>query len=743
MLDLGRRMRGTEIIATAALVALAAALVPSSGWAPITCAAIGVAGFWLLMARIDLARRPEYRSFAAYLLVELTLAGGIVMAHEPRILLVSLLVVPTLLCAAVWPIRGIVLGTAAGAATIVGTVLLVEGSGGHNNLAYLTYPLVLLIAATIAAQAAQGADTTSRVTAVVDKLTGLLNRAALLARAAELTHQAELTREPVATIAGDVDRFKEVNDTHGHARGDSVLVAVADRLSAAAGDAVSVYRFGGDEFVLLVPGADAAQAAELAGRLGAAIRDEPLDGLSLTMSFGACASWPAAPFDFEQQFGMADRALYNAKESGRNQVCTTSGEAETADGRRAEARSGRAQTEAADRTPRRAESAPAVEVATAAGTGADSAAQAGDLRSPSQPSRSRTWLLPDECAREQMLDIADRLGGVRAAIYLVTYAGLVVAGPIYGWWPLLPTFGAAVVCGVIAVWASKRPRPEYGLALAISVIPFGSVGSFVVSHGAPLPALPIFAIAVLSWSPAFPTRPVVLMSLFTAVILVITGFLIDAHAMTANPIALGVPLFVLFVVAMIGSVLGRSATDHRAEAVVDALTGLLTRQALAMRVAELGERAATGHAVSLIMADIDHFKEINDRHGHSMGDAVLREVAYRLRRSLRAFEAAYRVGGEEVVILLPGVSLEEAVDVAGRLRESVRSEPVEGVAVTVSFGVACATAGEGFEYGALLGAADTSLYEAKHAGRDRVCVSDGRTGLEPALPGSAAVSAAA
>ena len=81
----------------------------------------------------------------------------------------------------------------------------------------------------------------------------------------------------------------------------------------------------------------------------------------------------------------------------------------------------------------------------------------------------------------------------------------------------------------------------------------------------------------------------------------------------------------------------------------------------------------------MIVGDLDHFKMINDTHGHPVGDSVLKDVAYLLRKQLRAFDLAYRLGGEEFLILLPGSDLERTVELAERLRERVAAEPL-GVA---------------------------------------------------------------
>jgi diguanylate cyclase (GGDEF)-like protein len=110
---------------------------------------------------------------------------------------------------------------------------------------------------------------------------------------------------------------------------------------------------------------------------------------------------------------------------------------------------------------------------------------------------------------------------------------------------------------------------------------------------------------------------------------------------------------------------------------------------------------------------------VNDTHGHERGDVVLREVAYEIRKSLRSFELVYRLGGEEFLVLLPGVELGGAVEIAERIRRAVASARPGDLELTLSAGVA-STAGGRLSYEELFRAADGALFAAKRAGRDRV-----------------------
>ena len=102
---------------------------------------------------------------------------------------------------------------------------------------------------------------------------------------------------------------------------------------------------------------------------------------------------------------------------------------------------------------------------------------------------------------------------------------------------------------------------------------------------------------------------------------------------------------------------------------LDPLTGLLNRASLDSRAAEIEQQARlTDSAVALVMLDLDRFKRVNDEYGHERGDAVLRDAAYEIRKSLRSFELVYRIGGEEFLLLLPGADLDAGVEVAERVR---------------------------------------------------------------------------
>lgn len=166
----------------------------------------------------------------------------------------------------------------------------------------------------------------------------------------------------------------------------------------------------------------------------------------------------------------------------------------------------------------------------------------------------------------------------------------------------------------------------------------------------------------------------------------------------------------------------------------DSLTGLYNRAYFLDQVVPLAQRAAIkGLGIAVLMLDIDHFKGINDAHGHDAGDAVLREVAEVFRRATRSDDLVARYGGEEFVLALPVDSLECAASRAERIRAALAERPLrtrsQPLHVTASIGVAFSTHDRVRTAAALISAADLNLYRAKESGRNRVVYLDQRSGI--------------
>jgi diguanylate cyclase (GGDEF)-like protein len=183
----------------------------------------------------------------------------------------------------------------------------------------------------------------------------------------------------------------------------------------------------------------------------------------------------------------------------------------------------------------------------------------------------------------------------------------------------------------------------------------------------------------------------------------------------------------------------RTVRIHKTAASADELTGLLNRRGFYAAARQLGARQAKyGEPVSVLLFDLDHFKRVNDRFGHAVGDAALRLFAATASSNMRASDIVARFGGEEFVAILPG-TIADAAAAAGRVRAAFEAAAAtvdnQPVAATVSIGVA--TGEPGADIPAMLAAADAALYRAKENGRNRVELADGLVGPSTAPDTSA------
>ncbi len=343
-------------------------------------------------------------------------------------------------------------------------------------------------------------------------------------------------------------------------------------------------------------------------------------------------------------------------------------------------------------------------------------------RTPSKAS----WLCRDDFDRERMLDMEERVRPFRQRTLLILALAIIGMAPWTGWWPLLFLIPAGLFFGLADGLMPRVARPEYLMFAAWIGSELTIAGAVSLAGGPRETALSWLAIPVMTLSSRFSMRAVVAGVLVASALVLAVAFGVDSGAVLASPELVVAPLALILCVAVLSTPLMRSDIQHRNDAVIDQLTGMLNRKALSSRVHELDQQSEiTGEPVGVIVADLDHFKNVNDTRGHTTGDAVLREVAYLLRKHLRAFDLAYRLGGEEFLILVPGSDLESTADLAHRLREGVGAEHLTGgVRLTMSFGVAASEHGR-FDYAEVFAEADAALYRAKRAGRDRVCLAGG------------------
>jgi diguanylate cyclase (GGDEF)-like protein len=343
--------------------------------------------------------------------------------------------------------------------------------------------------------------------------------------------------------------------------------------------------------------------------------------------------------------------------------------------------------------------------------------------------RISSWLCPTEEHRARALEAGERVRAARTVAAITCGISLVATAPFVSWWFLILFGVVAAVLGTVDRRLERSERPEVVAAqTALAILAVLAVG-VALSGGEDSPALPWMILPVATSAARFRPQVVIVGAGLTAAVMFGVCSAVDLQGVVSDPTRLISTLTLLIAITAIMSALMEGELEHRDRAVLDPLTGLLNRASLGARVVEIEEQAhLTGGAVSVIVLDLDRFKQVNDTHGHGRGDAVLRDVAYEIRKSLRSFELVYRIGGEEFLVLLPGVDLPEALDIAERVRHSVEQARPGDLDLTVSAGLAADSGGD-IQYEQLFRAADAALLEAKRAGRNRVETAGGLSQL--------------
>jgi diguanylate cyclase (GGDEF)-like protein len=332
----------------------------------------------------------------------------------------------------------------------------------------------------------------------------------------------------------------------------------------------------------------------------------------------------------------------------------------------------------------------------------------------------RAWLCPTPAHRVRVIEASARIGKARIIIAGAIGVGVFAGAPWNGWWTVLLFVPAGLHLITMDRWMERSDAPElvaFGTLLTMMLV---LVVATVGTGGPDSPALPWFALVPAMATLRFRLAVSVALSGAAALLILGVGFAVDPARALDYPVPMIAALVMVANIVGVCTALMQGELEHRDRAVLDPLTGLLNRASLDSRVAEIEQQAhLTNEAVALVLLDLDHFKRVNDEYGHDRGDAVLRDAAYEMRKSLRTFELAYRIGGEEFLLLLPGTDLESGLDIAERIRVRLALARPGELHLTVSAGVAAAT-GDDVCYESLFRGADLALLEAKREGRNRV-----------------------
>jgi diguanylate cyclase (GGDEF)-like protein len=338
-----------------------------------------------------------------------------------------------------------------------------------------------------------------------------------------------------------------------------------------------------------------------------------------------------------------------------------------------------------------------------------------------------------DARRERLLDMEIRLRRYRVACFAILALALASVGSEVGWWWVAPLAVGLAGFAVADRFMRSSAHPAAWVAAAWAMLPLLLADAVVTTGGAASPALMWFALPAITLGARFEPRGIALGTGYILALLMVATVGLDPATAAAHHQELIASVALVLCAVILSGALVESDRAHRKRSTVDPLTGLFNRSALEQRLAELeGQPTSEDEGLShaLLLCDLDHFKHVNDRLGHAAGDAVLQDVAYTMRAALRAGDSIYRVGGEEILVVLPGADEADAVEIAERLRHEVRERRPVGVSVTVSIGVAVSLPG-GVDTDDLVNRADAALYAAKAGGRDMVVVGNGAA---PAAP---------
>lgn len=595
--------------------------------------------------------------------------------------------------------------------------------------------------------ALQAASERLRHLSVRDPLTCLYNRRHFDGDLTAACQAAAASGEPLALLMLDVDHFKRYNDAYGHPAGDACLVRVAHVLARVAeAHGGTAARLGGEEFALVLHGRHGPGARAVAQALCEAVRAEAIEhgasatGPHVTVSVGvALAMGGAQP---QALLSTADRALYQAKDEGRDRIALMLVDADARP--QLERPANDAVGIDASALPEPAESPYLHEL------------DKGLWRLRFDGDMERRYRKHDLEDRRRLLGVTVIVGMLLYNLYLFigqdmfpdisatvlkTQIGLsaflvALAWPVYSRKRLAPMLYEGVFCGgtslvaIVFAWALSQSRETSTLAYIICLVlvpMFSGVGARQPFRYTCVPAIITVAAVALFFQPVGPVQEMV----FSRSVLQIFNITVFTLILSYT-LELGARRTWL-----LGQIdrLQSEALHHTTErlrrlSVQDSLTGLPNRRQFESDLLRLWrEGAQDHHPVGLLIVDVDFFKLYNDGYGHPEGDrclqrlgGVLREVADK-NASLVA-----RLGGEEFALLLPGGAAADVQSLGQAVCQLVREAAVEhrysrvAEHVTVSIGAASLLPQRIADRHQLLKVADKALYKAKTAGRDRVSV---------------------
>jgi diguanylate cyclase (GGDEF)-like protein len=358
--------------------------------------------------------------------------------------------------------------------------------------------------------------------------------------------------------------------------------------------------------------------------------------------------------------------------------------------------------------------------------------------------RTSAWLCPTDADRTRMLEAGTRVRGARQIASAALVLTLVICIPWFGPVPLLFSVGSVAQVITLDRRIAGSPRPEKYVAASLAFTA-GTIAAGLPWTGGPDSSLIAWlALPAALMASRFRRRIVVVGFAWCLLLLLTATVGVDPDGFLRDPTTVLVAIALLIGVTACTLALSENEMQFRRQSRLDPLTGLLNRSALSSAMQQVEARpAATASTVSVVLYDIDHFKLVNDVHGHDVGDGVLLTTARILAADARPGDTAYRLGGEEFALVLLCTDSATAMQVAERHRRAVEQARPSGLTVTISAGVA---SGEGDEatWESLYRRADRALFEAKRTGRNRVVAAQGHSpsSMQPAASGLVSPAAA-
>jgi diguanylate cyclase (GGDEF)-like protein len=546
-----------------------------------------------------------------------------------------------------------------------------------------------------------------------DSLTGLLSRASIESHGRRTLHERLSGRDVVVCVV-DIDRFKRFNTEYGYAAGDEVLKEVARRLLATVGSPVQshVGRTGGEEFVAVCPTERKEDMVSQVEAFLRIMREERFsvgnDELHLGASIGLASARELGLSDWDSLLHAADQAMYRAKYRGGQQFSVAQRE---------------------DLEP------------VMAGSGARNRSDERVIG----PQLGAAWIQRDrEYIHTALLCIALCLCALWQPFLLVMDFVRVredLTGTPFATWVVYRSVGC--VLSAVAAWylahsGAAHARTGWlhaGFSLVMvltAVFGSGADGAMMGPFG-----LCIASVGLIVWSLALslPTWLVLWSSLgLAALYLLLPPLLLPSDSLQSMPFLDHVYRLMTIAAVLALAFSGRqhfmalrdeeSRMRHELglRSTVDALTGLPNRRALQQRIQRVVARASRERRVSLMLLDIDHFKRINDEHGHAVGDQVIVKIGQFLESVAPTGALVARQGGEEFAIVLAHADDYAAAELAHRIVAGARTLQSSRIQRPTTLSIGVATWQHGDDEDGWMQRADLALRQAKREGRDRVVV---------------------